>query len=985
VNERRKRSGLGKAWRRLRAGANNAKEIVRYGRLTDPHRTPFDVVHQDRVYSVRRYRGIEQTAGRPPLLLVPPLMVTSEIYDMSPELSAVSYLLGREVDVYLIDFGAPEQIEGGMKRTLDDHVSAVSNTIARLRDLTGRDVHLGGYSQGGMFCYQAAAYRRSESVASIITFGSPVDIYRNLPLGFSEKAAEQIIAGLRRAIERPLAHMDGLPGILTSVGFKLVSPKKELAQLGDFVAKLHDREALEKREVRRRFLGGEGFVAWPGPALRTFVDEYIVANRMASGGFVIDGRTVSLADITCPILCFVGLSDDIARPASVRAVKEAAFNAEVFEVGVKSGHLGLVVGGRAMSVSWPTVAEFIAWRSDRGSKPAILEEAPPIEDVDDEAFDDLDLDLDDVVSFATGSVGGIVSEARRAGAQLTTGFDVMRYQVPRLTYLRRLKADTRVSLGRTLAHSAAKTPERTFFLWKGRAFSYRDADRRVDAVVRGLISQGVRPGQRVGVLMEQRPTYLSVVGALSRLGAVAVLLGPKTTRVTITRALELGEVEFLVTDPANAAVARDVYRGPVLALGGPYTERSLPDGVVDLEAIDVDGVSLPAWYVPNPGTAKDLAYVLFTAGRGEEPRAAKVTNRRWAFSAYGGAAGATLHGSDTVYCALPLHHAAGILVSVGSALVGGSRLALAPHFSIEHFWPEVRRYGATVVFYAGDMCRALVDMPPQESDGHNPVRLFAGSGMRVDVWERLRTRYNVNVLEFYAATEGNAVLANAAAKKVGSLGRALPGATQMALVRYDFDKREIVRDPTGHCRRVRYDEAGLLLARVDAGHPLAGFDGYLDASATEGRLVHDAFERGDSWFITNDLLRQDVDGDYWFVDRVDDVVVTSNGPVFTYQVEDMLYRHPDVRRVAVYGVGDGKDTTLVAAIEPRGDLDLGALRTFVEERLERHQRPSLVRIVDAMPITEGYRVLKTRLRALGREGCVPLEVQRVVETSPRTV
>jgi putative long chain acyl-CoA synthase len=976
---------LGKAWRRLRAGANNAAEIVRYGRLTDPHRTPFDVVHQDRVFTIRRYRGIEQTADRPPLLLVPPLMVTSEIYDMSPELSSVSYLLGRGVDVFLIDFGAPETIDGGMKRTLDDHVSAVANTIQRVRDLTGKDVHIAGYSQGGMFCYQAAAYRRSEGVASIITFGSPVDIYRNLPLGFSEKAAEQIISGLRRAIERPLSHMEGLPGILTSVGFKLVSPKKELAQLGDFVSKLHDREALEKREVRRRFLGGEGFVAWPGPALRTFVDEYIVANRMASGGFVIDGRTVSLADITCPILCFVGLTDDIARPASVRAIKEAAFNAEVFEVPVKSGHLGLVVGGRAMGVSWPTTAEFIDWKSDRGSKPSILAEPAHIEDVDDEAFDELDLELDDVVGFATGSIGGLLDEARRAGAQLTTGFDVMRYQVPRLTYLRRLKADTRVSLGRSLTRAAERTPERTFFLWKGRAFSYRDADRRVDAVVRGLIQQGVRPGQRIGVLMDQRPSYLSVVGALSRIGAVAVLLGPKTTRLSIARALELGEVETLVTDPTNAAVARDVHRGPVLALGGPYADRSLPDGVFDLESIDVEQVKLPAWYVPNPGTARDLAYVLFTAGRGEEPRAAKVTNRRWAFSAYGGAAGATLHGSDTVYCALPLHHAAGILVSVGSALVGGARLALAPHFSVEHFWPEVRRYGATVVFYAGDMCRALVDVPPQEADPHNPVRLFAGSGMRVDVWERLRTRFNVNVLEFYAATEGNAVLANAAAKKVGSLGRPLPGATQMAIVRYDFDEREIVRDPTGFCRRVRYDEAGLLLARVDAGHPLAGFDGYLDPNATEGRLVHDAFERGDSWFITNDILRQDVDGDYWFVDRIDDVVVTSHGPVFTYQVEDVLYRHPDLRRVAVYGIGEAREATVVAAIEPRGDLDLGALRTFVEERLEKHQRPSLVRIVDVMPVSEGYRVLKTKLRAMGRDGCVSLEPARTSEASQRTV
>ena len=79
-------------------------------------------------------------------------------------------------------------------------------------------------------------------------------------------------------------------------------------------ANLHDRQALEKREAKRLFLGGEGFVAWPGPAFRKFVDEVIVGNRMASGGFVIDGHTVTLADLTCPILYFVGSRDEMGRP-----------------------------------------------------------------------------------------------------------------------------------------------------------------------------------------------------------------------------------------------------------------------------------------------------------------------------------------------------------------------------------------------------------------------------------------------------------------------------------------------------------------------------------------------------------------------------------------------------------------------------------------------------------------------------------------------
>ena len=149
----------------------------------------------------------------------------------------------------------------------------------------------------------------------------------------------------RPLVEPTLRRIEGLPGILTSTVFKLVSVRKEVEQLVDFVQKLHDRQALVKREARRRFLGGEGFVAWPGPALRTFVDEFIIHNRMMSGGFVIDGRTVTLADLRSPVLYFVGTRDEIARPQAVRAIARAAPAASTFQVALPAGHFGLVVGG----------------------------------------------------------------------------------------------------------------------------------------------------------------------------------------------------------------------------------------------------------------------------------------------------------------------------------------------------------------------------------------------------------------------------------------------------------------------------------------------------------------------------------------------------------------------------------------------------------------------------------------------------------------
>jgi putative long chain acyl-CoA synthase len=253
-SKKRKRQVMwAKRVRRFGMAWDNALEIARAGRLTAPYGAPFEVIHEERVYKLRRYQSVPDsgvTSAKAPLLLVPPLMIASEVYDIAPDVSAVANLSRAGIDVWLVDFGAPEREEGGMNRTLDDHVRAVSEAIDRVRVITGHDVHLSGYSQGGMFCYQAAAFRKSAGLASLVTFGSPVDLHRSVALG--EDATERIVAGARSLLNVPLAHINGLPGVFTSTGFKILSARKEAQQLVDFVRNLHDRQALEKREAWRR-------------------------------------------------------------------------------------------------------------------------------------------------------------------------------------------------------------------------------------------------------------------------------------------------------------------------------------------------------------------------------------------------------------------------------------------------------------------------------------------------------------------------------------------------------------------------------------------------------------------------------------------------------------------------------------------------------------------------------------------------------------
>src|SRR5690606_33905650 len=154
--------------------------------------------------------------------------------------------------------------------------------------------------------------------------------------------------------------------------------------------------------------------------------------------------------------------------------------------------------------------------------------------------------LDLFVDTAASAMSSVWKRLGHAFEDAADAMDNLRFQLPRLSQLRRMGPESRISMAGVLARQARSIPEQTFFLFRGRAFSYADADRRVNHVVRGLIACGVRRGTRVGVLMDGRPSYLSAVTALNRIGAIAVLLNPAASRISLSKALELGEAEYLV-------------------------------------------------------------------------------------------------------------------------------------------------------------------------------------------------------------------------------------------------------------------------------------------------------------------------------------------------------------------------------------------------------------------------------------------------------
>ncbi len=332
-----------------------------------------------------------------------------------------------------------------------------------------------------------------------------------------------------------------------------------------------------------------------------------------------------------------------------------------------------------------------------------------------------------------------------------------------------------------------------------------------------------------------------------------------------------------------------------------------------------------------------------------------ITNRRWALSALGTASAAALKAGDTVYSVTPVHHSSALLMSIGGAVAGGARFAMATADDPDTFWDEVRRYGATHVSYTWTSLREMINAPPNPNERHHPIRMFMGSGMPRNLWRRTNDRFpGVRVLEFYASAEGEAILANVSGRSVGSMGKPLPGTAEVRVAAYDFAAGGLHLTAEGLGRECRVDEVGLLLARVDP----------VDATA-DGPL-RGVFEKGDAWRSTGDLFLRDEHGDLWLAGPAAEVVATADAPAIPAGARFALGTLPAVDLVVAYGVPEGEAEALVAAatLRPGTEISTGDIDKAMD-KLPGVQRPRYVQVVPAIPVTTWHRPQWRMLQAKG--------------------
>ena len=540
--------------------------------------------------------------------------------------------------------------------------------------------------------------------------------------------------------------------------------------------------------------------------------------------------------------------------------------------------------------------------------------------------------------------------------------------------LLRLRADSRYTVADYIEGQVAKFADLPFILFEDRRITYREYNAMANRVAHWGLSVGLKAGDTIGFMMTNRAEYVPVWSGLSKIGVKAALINTNLVGSSVIHALEVAGADRLllgaecvpnVADMADDALSNlTVYVLPEEGADAP----GFPGAQDIRKALAGQPDTDPDPALRASVRTGDSAFYIYTSGTTGLPKATNFNHQKLTV---GGVSGAMLglRKGEVVYCPLPLYHGAGGVGAVMIAMGSGGAVAVARKFSASRFWDDVRRYDATGVIYIGELCRFLLNRPPDPKDGEHNLRWMFGIGLRADVWEPFQERFRIpRIVEAYGATEANVGGVNFAGK-VGSVGKIRGG----LLLRYDVELDELVRDSSERYVECGSGEVGELLGRIPVGSKsmLRQFQGYTSAEATEKKILRDVRKRGDAWFRSGDLLRKDEQGYFYFVDRIGDTFRWKGENVSTQEVAEALSTFPRVETANVYGVEvpghEGRAGMVALALGGGRDAPFDA-RAFYElaiSTLPSYAAPVFVRLQSESDVTGTFKLRKVSLRDEG--------------------
>jgi fatty-acyl-CoA synthase len=521
-----------------------------------------------------------------------------------------------------------------------------------------------------------------------------------------------------------------------------------------------------------------------------------------------------------------------------------------------------------------------------------------------------------------------------------------------------------------------KYADRTAIEFEGRSLTYAQFDAIANRYAHWALGLGLKRGDTVALFAQNSLDYSATWYGLSKVGVITALINHQLTGAALVHSLHICNALHVIADaetaPAFAAVTGQL-QTPIRPWllgerppgdGGPDSEGELDQALRSASSLRPDRATARSGMV-----AKDVALYLFTSGTTGLPKAAKVTHVRVLLYMHAFAAATNSKPSDRFYNCLPLYHATGGLCAMGAALLTGGCVVLRRRFSATQFWPDVVAQKCTIFVYIGELCRYLVNLPVQPAETQHRLRLAFGNGLRPDVWEQMAQRFKIpHILEFYGSTEGNVSLLNLDGK-VGAIGRIpnyLRSRFNARLVQFDMDTQTPKRNAQGGLTPCKPGEVGEMIGKI-GGDARSDYVGYADKTATNRKVVNDAFVKGDSWFLTGDLMRQDREGYLYFIDRVGDTFRWKGENVSTNEVEERLSEISSVLEANVYGVRapgtDGRAGMAALVVDDR--FDLAAFQAAVQATLPAYAQPVFLRLQQHMDTTGTFKRRKTDVAAEG--------------------
>lgn len=545
-------------------------------------------------------------------------------------------------------------------------------------------------------------------------------------------------------------------------------------------------------------------------------------------------------------------------------------------------------------------------------------------------------------------------------------YKYIRFFVKLLGRSKKLDKNKSLTVPDMIEESIDKFPNNIAIEFEDKSYTYSDLDKESNQVANWAIKKGYKTGDVVALLMENKPEFIFIWLGLSKLGITIACLNNNIKSKSLAHCIQTSKSKSLIL----SSDLIDNYSSSEDLIDNQLSVYVSGDKVQGFENIDDDNeknTNRPNSSIRKTLTNSESLFYIYTSGTTGLPKASNFSHQKFAVGSGLQMFSLNMKSTDKTYLVLPLYHATGGVVGLGSTLFTGGTVVLRKKFSVEKFWEDCAKYNVTVITYIGELFRYLISAPKNEFEKQHNIRGMYGNGLRPDVWKVVQDRFGINnIIEFYGASEGNVSLTNVDSR-FGSIGRIPPyakNALPTKIVKFDVVNEKVVRNEDGFCIECEDDEAGEVIGLIPNEDKFSGkFEGYTDKEATEKKILKDVFEKGDQWFSSGDLLKRDKDGYYFFVDRIGDTFRWKSENVATSEVSEAISTFAGVKEANVYGVlVPGEDGRAgMASIVPGEEFSINGLYEHLSQHLPKYSIPVFIRISKEIEVTGTFKYKKTDL------------------------